>query len=160
MSFDLQGEAPKGPAFKRLSFSAWQWRPLWTYCQHVSDVAAATGESGMFNNGTLISARDARMLASDLRRALDSQDVKRYALLYLDEQSGMPDVPCRVCNSRGVVRRARAVTQAGVAVKTATCGRCKGTGRVRPIGTYYVFSEHNVRTLMDFCIGSGGFRIW
>jgi len=40
------------------------------------------------------------------------------------------------------------------------CNRCHGKGKVKPFSTNYKFQAKFMRTFIDFCKNSGGFKIW
>lgn len=160
MGFDLYGKnkTEKGEYFRN---NVWWWRPLARYVLAVCDDIIVLDEKTYWqsNDGQKVLSKTALAIAERLDKLVESGTVRRYAEVYEQELSAMPDEPCWLCKGTGY-RDDDLGKQMRLNNPSFTCNCCRGTGKIRPSDTQYSFSEDNVKEFAEFCRESGGFEIW
>jgi hypothetical protein len=161
MGMDVYGNNPKSKVGEYFRNNCWYWRPLWDYvCQECKSIITAKDASaGHYNDGHLISATKAVLIANKLDSLLASGEVKAYAQGYKETMDAVPDEPCEICNGTGTRPGGREQFGEAWLKETHGCNGCQGKGSRRPSATWYPFEESNVREFAAFVRESGGFRI-
>src|SRR4029077_11692298 len=135
---DIYGRKPTsehGEYFRNIV--SW-WHPLAGYCQKVAPEITSACRDWHTNDGDGLDAAGAFALAEALQKEINANRTDAYARRYASEQEMMPDEPCSSCAGTG--------TGTGTAERTPNpfdddddlkeggikCGRCQGTGYVRP----------------------------
>jgi hypothetical protein len=150
MGMDVYGENPSSETGKYFRNNVWWWRPLWDYICKVAKLDDETRLVGHYNDGFLINAATATLIADLLDEEIRSGRTTAFELQYQMAQDETPEEPCELCRGTG--------TRKDMKVANG-CNKCQGTGKVKPFSTWYPFSTENVQKFATFARESGGFRI-
>lgn len=153
MGMDVIGKHPVTPTGEYFRNNVWWWRPLWNYCQQVSDLAAQV--DGHYNDGNGLDEAGAKALAQTLLTELNEGRTSEYAAKYHIELDTMPEVECDLCHGSGHGSGERHDENVD-----GECNACQGKGTRKHWATMYPFSIDNVREFAEFLQDSGGFEIW
>lgn len=150
MGMDVYGDSPLSKDGEYFRNSCWWWRPLWDYVCNVAKLDDAAHEAGQYNDGFLVDAPTALLIAVILDNEITSGNTQEFEKEYTDKMNAIPEEECRLCHGSG--RRTDMVVANG-------CNGCHGKGKRPPSSTYYPFSTENVMEFAKFVRNSGGFRI-
>ncbi len=150
MGMDVDGKAPTSDVGKYFRNNIWWWRPLWQYCCEVAPELTGKVKYGESNDGDGLEAEDSKALAFRLKGAVAEGHTKRYENAHKARLDALPDEVCDLCDGTG--------TRPDMVVKDG-CNKCIGEGKVRPIATFYPFTEDNVKEWVLFLEDCGGFEI-
>jgi hypothetical protein len=156
MGMDVYGVTPKSSKGEYFRNNVWYWRPLWDYVESCGLLTPEEAEYGHSNDGFLIDASKAELIADVLDSRLRSGEVAEYAAKYKAELDALPLEECELCGGTG--KRTDAIAEANPHLKER-CNGCEGGGKKKNFATHYPFEVENVQEFAAFCRESGGFTI-
>jgi len=160
MGWDIYGRNPIGQRGRYFGNNVSCWSPLVEYCRTVAPEIMRGCRHWHTNDGDGLDAAAALALSEVLQKEINAKRTDAYARRYASKQEMMPNEPCDMCAGTGVQkpfphRGAGNLKEGGI-----KCGKCEGTGYVRPWESDYDFSTENVADFAAFLRESGGFVIW
>jgi len=174
MGMDVYGNKPKTDKGEYFRNNVWWWHPLWDYVYSVAAdlIPESVYDHGHSNSGAGLGARDAKKLGKLLLDEIEFGRTAKYENDYRQHLANLPLEVCTWCNGVGI-RTDRVGVEGGMPSKEldeataialgrthGTCNGCNGEGKTQPWSANYPFSVENVRQFAEFCIESGGFKIW
>jgi hypothetical protein len=155
MGMDVYGQKPSAPEGKYFRNNVWAWRPLWDFvCEKTEGLLTEKQKKfGHDNRGILIGKKAALAIASRLDELVSTGAVSEFEKARQQRLNTLPDETCEHCQGTG--KRA----DLDVRLYNGGCNGCHGSGKIRPIETWYSFDLDNVAEFSRFVRSSGGFRI-
>jgi hypothetical protein len=151
--------------------NVWYWHPLWDYCLNIAPKIAGKVESGHYNDGDGLGAKDARALARVLKKSLESGQTAEYERIYNEHRASLPREECELCDGTGIrtdaVGRDAGMPEQELDDATAIvvgrafgwCNGCNGEGMKDSFDAHYYFTVENVREFAEFLSECDGFEI-
>lgn len=134
--------------------NVWYWRPLWQYicnmCEDIVTLEDAT--AGMHNDFHLITKTKANRIAKRLEKSIKNGDIERWEQAREEHLDSLGNVPCEICDATGY----RTMNDSNT---PTICNACKGKKEKPHFDTSYPWDRDNLKTFIEFCYDSGGFRI-
>lgn len=154
MGFDLIGVKVANEKGKYFGNNYSWWRPLWKYVYEAcKDILTEEDfKEGNWNNGYLIDSDKTIRIAIRLERLLNHGEVEKYVKEGRSEWDNLPDKVCFCCCGKGEMTY--------LSGKQGKCIICEGKGKFKAWVYHFPFDEDNVKSFVEFCRNSGGFRIW
>ena len=170
MGMDVYGNKPINKTGEYFRASVWTWRPLWEFCNE-NFLVANKVDAGQFNNGDGLNAKDAEVLARQLREALANGSVQNYIDERNEYLANLERPTCEWCAGTGI-RTDEVGTQMGMPERELDsemasltgrtkgwCNGCSGEGKTEHWDTNYQLHLETVKHFAEFIENSGGFRI-
>ena len=134
--------------------NVWYWRPLWQYiCNMCEDIVTLEdAQAGNHNDYHLITKTKAVRIAKRLKKSIENGDLETWEQEREKHLESLDNVPCEICDATGY----RHMDDSNTAT---ICNACKGKKEKPHFDTSYPWDRENLKSFIEFCIDSGGFRI-
>ena len=166
MGIDIYGVNPtnehNGVYFRN---NVWWWHPLWEYvCKECKDFLTETDmQKGGDNSGKKVSKTKALKIGKRLKSLIAADETVMHQISRADYIKNLPLEDCDICDGTGY-RKEPPLTGAG----HKNCNACNNefkqddvpVGKRKHWDTNYPFNVENVAEFAEFCLHSGGFKIW
>jgi len=164
MGMDVYGKKHTAPEGEYFRSNVWHWRPIWDLVCHVAPdlIDAKLRQAGHFNDGAGLNAARARKLGDRLQALIESGEIRKACEEHAKRIAEIPEATCEICAGTGL--RADPPSLGAGSYPCNGCGgdlaaRKPGSGKRKPIETWYRLDHDAVAEFAAFCRASGGFSI-